>query len=252
MPEKRKRGLIMIIINHTATLVLTSLRAGATIEDIKKKIPTLLLPDAIRMYGPRQQFHFTEHPITGKVSWVKFNGSPDNLKGIKDAFEAHLQEDIPKCVIDELSHPEVFMIQNPEWAKTTYLTHLNQDCAWDHWIRTLVDISKRFDDNFTYVNSGATVDGQTFRKDLGPLDNIYFVTISKIIYEEFGIKLDQEWFEENVHKVMLEAYDEELAENTWKYINLPSEEDVTLPAFVPADSLNYAVEKMAAATALFF
>ena len=68
---------------------------------------------------------------------------------------------------------------------------------------------------------------------------------TKTIEKEFGILLDQEWFEKHVHAIMLEKYDEELAENTWKYINLPNiDEEINLPTYVCEYELDAAVTKM--------
>jgi len=254
----------MLTMNHTAVCFLKALRAfkeetqnrnlavKKAEEYIDKNVALLLLPDAIRMYGPRQQFHFTEHFVTQDVSTVKFNTTPDKLKGIKDAFEADLKADIPKCVIDERSHPEVFAEVNPTWVETAYSTHLIQDCVWDKWIREMVCVVERFDDKFSYYRNGRQVDGATFRQELGPLDNVFFQEIAKKIYAEFGVILNEDWFEEHVYANLLKEYDKELAENTWKYIKLPSmDETLQLPDFVPVGELSEAVKKMTEATILF-
>ena len=117
----------MLTMNHTITKVLSMLENGQDISNINTLVSQLLLPDAIRMYGPRQVFHFTEHPITGNVSTVVLHTTPDNLKGIKDKLETNLQSDIPKAAVDEVSHPEVFAQLNPDWVGSGYETHLHQD-----------------------------------------------------------------------------------------------------------------------------
>lgn len=159
--------------------------------------------------------------------------------------------DIPKCVIDEMSHPEVFAEVNPAWAETAYATHLYQDCAWDKWIREMVNISERFDDKFSYYKNRREVDGATFRQELGPLDNVFFQKIAKQIYAEFGVLLNEDWFEKHVYANFLREYDKELADNTWKYIKLQSlDEILQLPDFVPEGELSEAVTKMTEATVL--
>ena len=45
----------------------------------------------------------------------------------------------------------VFVKVNPTWANTAYLIHLYQDCAWDNWIREMVDVSERLKDKFIYI-----------------------------------------------------------------------------------------------------
>lgn len=254
----------MLTMNHTAVYFLKTLRAFEKKTEernlvvtkaekyIDENVTLLILPDAIRMYGPRQQFHFTEHPFTHEVSSVKFNTTPDSLKGIKDAFEADLKANIPKCVIDEMSHPEVFAGINPNWAETAYSTHLYQDCAWDKWIREMVNISGRFNDKFSYYKNERKVDGATFRQELSSLDNVFFQKIAKQIYAEFSVLLNEDWFEKHVYANFLRDYDKELAENTWKYIKLPSlDENIELPDFVPKAEFERAVTKMTEATVLF-
>ena len=251
-------------MNHTAVAFLKaletfqnetknrSLSVEKAEEYIDKNVALLLLPNAIGMYGPRQQFHFTEHPFTKEVSSVKFKTTPDHLKGIKDEYEADLKADIPKCVIDEVSHLEVFATINPTWAETAYATHLYQDYAWDEWIRNVVNVSERFEDKFTYTRNGRIVDGATFRQKLDSLNNVFFQKIAKKIYAEFGVLLDKEWFEKHVYANLLKAYDKEVAENTWKYINPPSlDAKISLPDCVLKGELAKAVTKMTEATMLF-
>ena len=223
----------MLTINHTITKIAAMLQNGQDINTIDTLVSQLLLPDAIRMYGPRQVFHFTEHPVTGNVSTVVLHTTPDNLKGIKNNLETNLQADIPKAAVDEMSHPEVFAQLNPDWVGSGYETHLNQDVEWDRWIRTLIDVSGRFDDKFVYNRTGKVVDGATLRKDLFPMDDLFFIAVAKRIKSEFGISIDADWFEKHVHQSFLRDYDEELANNTWKYINIPAlDKPLVLPEFV--------------------
>ena len=100
-------------------------------------------------------------------------------------------------------------------------------------IRTLIDVSGRFDDKFIYNRTGKVVDGATLRKDLFPMDDLFFIAVAKRIKSEFGISIDSDWFEKHVHQSFLRDYDEELANNTWKYINIPAlDKPLVLPEFV--------------------
>ena len=57
--------------------------------------------------------------------------------------------------------------------------------------------------------------------------------VAKRIKSEFGISIDADWFEKHVHQSFLRDYDEELANNTWKYINIPAlDKPLVLPEFV--------------------
>lgn len=239
----------MLTMNHTATKLLAMLENGEDLSSIDTIVSQLLLPDAIRMYGPRQVFHFTEHPISGNVSTVVLHTTPDNLKGIKDKLETNLQSDIPKAAVDEMTHPEVFAELNPAWIGSGYETHLYQDMAWDRWIRTLIDVSGRFDDRFGYNRTGKVVDGATLRKDLFPMDDLFFIAVAKRIKADYGISIDADWFEEHVHQSLLRDYDEDLAENTWKYINIPAlDKQIVLPEFVTQEEIEAEIDKIVEAS----
>ena len=239
----------MLTMNHTITKLLAMLEEGQDISTIDTLVSQLLLPDAIRMYGPRQVFHFTEHPITGNVSTVVLHTTPDNLKGIKDKLETNLQSDIPKAAVDEMSHPEVFAELNPAWVGSGYETHLYQDMAWDSWIRTLIDVSGRFDDKFVYNRTRKVVDGATLRKDLFPMDDLFFIAVAKRIKADYGISIDADWFEEHVHQSLLRDYDEDLAENTWKYINIPAlDKPIVLPEFVTQEEIEAEIDRIVKAS----
>lgn len=239
----------MLTMNHTITKLLSMLEEGQDISTIDTLVSQLLLPDAIRMYGPRQVFHFTEHPVTNKVSTVVLHTTPDNIKGIKNNLETNLQADLPKAAVDEMSHPEVFAQLNPDWVGSGYETHLHQDVEWDKWIRSLIDVSGRFDDRFIYNRTGKVVDGATLRKDLFPMDDLFFIAVAKRIKEEYGINIDANWFEEHIHQSLLRDYDEDLAENTWKYINIPDlDKPIVLPEFVTQEEIEAEIDKIVEAS----
>lgn len=239
----------MLTMNHTITKIAAMLQNGQEINTIDTLVSQLLLPDAIRMYGPRQVFHFTEHPVTGKISTVVIKTTPDKLKGIKDKLETNLQADIPKAAVDEMSHPKVFAELNPAWVGSGYETHLYQDMEWDTWIRKLIDVSDRFNDRFVYNRTGRVVDGATLRKDLFPMDDLFFIAVAKRIKSEFGVSIDADWFEEHVHQSLLRDYDEDLAENTWKYINIPAlDKPISLPEFVTQEEIEAEIDKIVEAS----
>lgn len=239
----------MLTMNHTITKIAAMLQNGQEINTIDTLVSQLLLPDAIRMYGPRQVFHFTEHPVTGKISTVVIKTTPDKLKGIKDKLETNLQADIPKAAVDEMSHPKVFAELNPAWVGSGYETHLYQDMEWDTWIRKLIDVSDRFNDRFVYNRTGRVVDGATLRKDLFPMDDLFFIAVAKRIKSEFGVSIDADWFEKHVHQSFLRDYDEELAENTWKYINIPAlDKPISLPEFVTQEEIEAEIDKIVEAS----
>lgn len=103
---------------------------------------------------------------------------------------------------------------------------------------------------FIYQKNNRIVDGLTFRQDLLKLDDVFFNEIKKIIYDEFDVLLCEKWFEEHVYKILLKEYDKELADNTWRYIQLPNEETFLLD-FISKAEIKDIVERMTELSIMF-
>lgn len=217
---------------------------------LDKNVALLLLPDALRMYGPHQLFHFTKHPFTGEVSWVKFKSNPKKLKKVE--YISCLQKEIPACVIDELSDLIIFIKKNNKWRYTAYATHLYQDYDFDKWIRERVDVSERFRNVYTYIKPRKVVSGTKLRKDIALLDEILFKEISKVIHDKYGVVLNKEWYENHVYKNLMREYTEDMAKNTWSFIEIPSTSQITdIPEFVDLAEIVNKVEEFTNNTVLF-
>lgn len=219
----------MITLQHTAVWAMAA--EEKHVKDWSKKIPWLLLPDAIRMYvGPRQASHFEATPEETDVSWMEFP-MPEVLKelskeNIADLVKFYVSSKAPKCVIGEQTDVEEFDIRN--YAHPYYhelRMHLIQDCVLDKTLRKrLVDVTNRFEDRFIVRHDHSIVlDGTQLRKQVALFEQIGFKHLAGMVYKKTGILLNQRWYDENVHTALLEAYPKELAENTYKYMQIPKE-----------------------------
>lgn len=218
----------MITLQHTAIFLMA---ASEKEVDIKTSIPWLLLPDAIRMYvGPRQASHFEVSTYETDVSWMEFP-TREVLKelskeNVADLVKFYVSPRAPKCVIGEQTDIDEFDIRNyahPHFRELRI--HLIQDCILDKVLREkLVDVTQRFEDRFVvHHNHSIVLDGAELRKQITLFEQIGFLHLVGMVYKKTGILLNQRWFDENVHTALLEAYPVELAENTYKYMQIPEE-----------------------------
>ena len=85
-------------------------------------------------------------------------------------------------------------------------------------------MTQRFEDRFVvHHNHSIVLDGAELRKQITLFEQIGFLHLVGMVYKKTGILLNQRWFDENVHTALLEAYPVELAENTYKYMQIPEE-----------------------------
>ena len=209
-----------------------SVARAKTMESFRNQIPWILLPDAIRMYvGPKQPSHFEDLPDGTDTAWMKFPTGDELAVYKKDALQEgvnfYISPNTPKCVIGENSNLEEFDIRNYDHPQYHQLrTHLLQDCVLDAVLRDdLVDVKDRFEDRFIVRhNRSLKLNGAELRQQIARFEQIGFLHLAGKVAKKCGIILNQEWFEENVHKVLLKSdYPEELAENTYKFMKIPDE-----------------------------
>lgn len=227
----------MITLQHSAVAIMAiaDLNSNSKIktkEAFQKQIPWILLPDAIRMYvGPRQPSHFEDLPDGTDTAWMKFPTGDELAVYKKDALQEgvnfYVSPKAPKCVIGEQTNLNEFDVRN--YAHPWYhqlRTHLLQDCILDVVLREdLVDVTERFEDRFVVRhNRSIVLNGTELRQQIASFEQIGFLHLAGKVAKKCGIILNQEWFEENVHKALLASdYPEELVENTYKFMKIPDE-----------------------------
>ena len=219
---------------------------------LKKNVATLILPDVLQMYAPKRQFHFCENP-DGEISTIMFTTFPNSLKGIQKKYTADLKPSPTGCAMRGTCHPEAFLLLNPTWGTTAYMPHLYQDCVFDKWLNELVDSSERLSDKITYRNTGKVIDGSTFQNQIRLINEVVFKKLCRRIYEEFEIRIDQNWFEKKVYSQMLQEYDTNIAKEAWKIIKFPRiKGKVILPEFVTEEEIDVFVLRIVTSTYLNF
>lgn len=202
-------------------------------REFEKRIPYVLLPDAIRAYvGPRQASHFEITPDATNISWMEFPSAEilEHLskEKVSEMVKYHISEGYPKCVIGEESSISEFDRRN--YAHHQYHSiriHLLQDMSLDRMLRSeLVDCTHRFEDRFVvHYNRSITLDGAELRKQLALFEELGFIHLVGKVHERTGMLLTGDWFEENVMKALLKAYPEDLAVKTYSYMKYDDDLD---------------------------
>lgn len=260
----------MITLQHSLVTLLSELaqtkdnEGKNKVEDaVKKEIPYVLIPDAIRRYmGPRPYSHFEQTPDGSSISWMHF---PTNLKtvskdNIENSVNHFLAEGYRPCVLGEETHIEKFKETNGDLPSDYYygvLKHLTQDSIFDEWIRKGIglDCSRRFDsmhspEETTAKNIGVykfkrprksdtgeiikdnegnvvtdeeTLDGAQVRNLIAEIENQGVYILAYLLNEKYGITANQEWFDKNVKGPLDEVYSQDLSNGTYNYMKIPEE-----------------------------
>ena len=223
----------MITLQHTLVTLLGHIGSINKKEDAEKildnEISYVLLPDAIRRYcGQRQYSHFEEHPDNKeKISWMEYPSDVKHLsKEVVDSQNKYLAENIPSCVLGENTHIEVFEEHNrhlnPEYFAGVK-KHLTQDVVFDEFIREQIDCSRKFEDKFFFKDN--CYDGKGVRSLIADIENQGVYVLAYMLHQTYGITANQEWFDKHVKRVLDREYPEDLAEGTYKYMQIPEEID---------------------------
>lgn len=217
---------------HIALAVMAAAAKGYNVEDyVRKEIPFVVLPDAIRAYIPaRQAGHFEISPDGTQQSWMEF---PDagTLKNItketaQEKIRFYVADNIPKCVIGEETRIDEFEKRNFSHRHYHSLRmHMFQDCILDDVLRSMmVDVKRRFEDEFKIRHSGKVISGKDLRSQVDKFEDMGFITLVGAVYRSTGILLDRNFWEQHVRVALLEAYPEDLALNTYKFMQLSDED----------------------------
>ncbi len=217
---------------HVALAVMAAVAKRYNVENyIRNEIPYVVLPDAIRAYIPqRQAGHFEISPDCTQQSWMEF---PDAkiLKGLtpekaKEKINYCVADNIPKCVIGEETQIDEFDKRNFSHRHYHSLKiHMLQDFILDDVLRSrMVDVKRRFQDEFKIRHSGKVISGKDLRSQVDKFEDIGFITLVGAVYRRTGILLDRNFWEQQVRVALLEAYPEDLALNTYKFMQLSDED----------------------------
>lgn len=235
----------MISIQHVALyyLALNSARntcyeadSAKLNDEFQKEVPFVVLPDAIRAYsGQRPISHFEKTPDGNDVSYMIFP-SEEKLKELSkenfmDTVKTKYAKGYLPCVIGEKTDIQEFDRRN--FGHKHYHTlrvHMFQDAIIDEVLREeLIDASLRFQDIFTIRHdTSIKIDGKELRRQVAEFERIGFIMLAGIVYECTGVIMNNVWFKSVVKPALYVAYPADLAENTFKYMNLDDETDARI------------------------
>lgn len=205
-----------------------ALLSGYTLEEAV----VLTTPDSVRCWsGPRQYTHFTENPATRKISWIKYPEVPvkEWKQELIDSAEKFDAGKPGVAAVDEASNPSIFWNYNQKTNQNElFYAHVVQDVLYDDYLRTYVDTSKMYEDE--YLFDGKIYTGDEFRKNgderwsgeslVNSFNTQVFIAAAKKLYETRGIIANREWFEKEVFPVFYKMYSMELAEKTISFITM--------------------------------
>lgn len=205
-------------------VLVTLLSVEGDIQKFRNEIAYVLLPDAIRKYtGVRQTSHFESNCINNITSWMKY---PLNIKelskeNINETVDQCLSPEITPCCIGETTQIDEFYKHNkhlPLIYRLAVEKHLIQDWIYDDFIRSVIDVSEKFEGIFYYNNT--MLDSTEIRKLIAKIEEDGFIILAKLIYSKYRIKANQDWLDKNVYEVLKKIYPEDLADTTYSYMKI--------------------------------
>lgn len=213
----------MKTIQHTLAYVLSCKEYNE--DDIRRMVPYVLLPDAIRCFtGPRQYSHFERARNEDDSSWMTF---PADMKRLsKEAFaqtESHLCRTDP-CVLGEETDLLAFVKHNhdiPDDMFKGVAIHLQQDIIFDEFVRREINCSRMYEDRFVY--NGQEVGGKEVRAIISDMEDDGMRVLAGLVHDKFGITADQKWFDRIVKPALDKVYPKAMAESCYKYMKMSPE-----------------------------
>lgn len=192
-------------------------------------IPWLLLPDAIIEYiGYYQPSHFVELAGGTDISWLKFPSgellAEITASNIKEVVEYHLADSkylsCKGTCLDEFDRKNYGHVHFHELR-----INILQEMIFDQILcEKLLDESKSYDDYFVVRHNQTCLNSFQLQEQMEKLEELGFLYLVRKVYEKTGLLLNQEWFEKNVHQVLLYSdYPRDLAESTHSSMQISPE-----------------------------
>lgn len=224
----------------TSHVLCTVLACKGDKTYLDEHLSSVVLPDAIRAYtGRREYSHFECADVvqTNETSDVSYMRFPADMKHMtKESIMAglskdgHLAEKSGNSVVGEKTDRSMFERTNKHLPAPMFdgiSTHLRQDVIFDAMIRKNIDVTGRYEDRFIFHDENADIlmDGKQVRELIGNVEQHITYLFAKEIYEQTGILCDQSWFDENVKPILERDYPSDLAETTYKYMQIRTQEN---------------------------
>lgn len=231
MATNKNHFLAFILFSHVYSSAIAEVKGRAYYYFQPQTAAVVTTNDSMRCWSKAREYsHFTVNPQTGAVSWCMFPLMP-----IKE-WTKEIVEKMPKisygkpgsAIVDEATIPEEMWKHNERTPQNELLfLHLVQDCVYDRFVRSVIDTSRRYEDVYVFDGqelSGAQVRGQGLERwtkgILSELDDQFFVRLSKRFFQYTGVRTDKDWIQNVMCRAIHEAYSDELAEATVKFVSL--------------------------------
>lgn len=211
----------MNTLQHSLVTMLKS----KDLNEFKKVIPYVLLPDAIRCYTKERRFsHFETEPLSGESNVLIFPIEINKLGQLN--LNDYIKKDIPlkSAAIGELSSMAAFEENNQHLDNIVYQgikEHLYQDILFDDWIREIFDCSGKYED--VYKVNNQQMSGNEFRKFITEFEMDGLICLAFKCHEKFSIITNNQWFAENVFEPLSKVYPEFMCNSTCRYMVIPDE-----------------------------
>ena len=192
----------------------------------------LMINDAVRCWsGNREYTHFTVNPLTRQVSWCYFP-TEQVKKWTKELVASQMVKysygKPGKAVVDEATIPAEMWRHNDKTPQNRmFYLHLIQDQTYDRFVRSVIDVSRRYDDVYVFDGqeyTGAQIRGEGMERWskglLSELDDQFYVRLAKRYYDYTRVKANRVWIERVMVRAINAAYSPELAEATVKFVSL--------------------------------
>ncbi len=196
---------------HVVAFLVAANRQGVDDNYIKRAIPYVILPDAIRCLGLSRTITHFEIGNNGIANGIAF---PTDIKSITSSSEL-----IPLCetngiynqvAIGDTTSLEKFAAMNekhlPSWAFNFIKLHLQQDICYDAYIREVIDCSHRYDAGNPFYFNSAAYDAKSVRVLITEIGEQEFRALCRIYERESGVKISQEWLDRIAAPAIKEAY----------------------------------------------
>ena len=231
MATNKIHFLAFLLWPHVYARVIGDSRGRADYYFQPQKAAVVISNDSVRCWSKAREFtHFTVNPITGEVSWCQFPLLPVKHWTKEDV------ENMPKmsygkpgvAIVDESTIPEVLWKHNERtFQNELFFIHLIQDRAYDRFVRSIIDTSRRYEDVYVFEGkelTGAQVRGEGIERwtkgILSELDGQFFVRLAKQFFRYTRTKADRGWIESVMIPAIRQAYSADLAEATVKFVSL--------------------------------
>lgn len=226
-----------------------------------------IFPDAIRAYSvPRQLSHFERSDNRRSSSWwtmpTEMSSLTPELVKSSIAAGSHLVWNAPAPFGRETDVP-AFLEHNPlmRYNREMYagvLSHLSaQDMAFDSFVRWKILNLKDMRKDRIYLqpkikeecripscvqtsceNGRIVLDGKEARRLITEIEIFGVYVLAHQVYERWSIVCDQEWFDTCVSSLLYQAYPQDLADKSLKYMR----EDPDISEWIHAKDFSHLEE----------